>query len=516
MVFGSLIKNEPAGAVHLGSPEAEAESLPTSNVKLWDVYEDFHRLAAQLHTQKFILIGRKGCGKSAFAEYVCSVANNSATEHAKFIKAGEVHIQQALQLGAAAGSGVSEESFFEWLVFTNLLKLFLNNEAIQFDREFEKLRQFLSKNSGYIDIRELEIKELVEKNGFEISTDYLTRFLKGKLNKNVEIKSGRAPYYKLLPHLEEVIIKCMKSPVEKNNRNEYVLFFDDLDILFSANGQHTSDSIVSLVRACKRINNEVFAKNSISAKIIVLLRDDIETFLSSAYPDTAKLFSSYATRISWYQDDYAVNRKNEDTLYLKKMICNRIAHAQDVGELAKNGASVWEALVQPQVGKRNTTFQYVVNQTLFRPRDLILFFKPLENGGWVTPLSNNSLRALAAVYHEELVKEIYNELSSFYTKNTIDLIFDALAEICKTTEPVDYGVAKKALDNFIKNIDTTLIIEHLFDRSIVGNSDQKYHYHFKCRHMLGSGKPLELDISKKIIVQYGIAAYVRNKYHGWK
>ena len=229
-----------------------------------------------------------------------------------------------------------------------------------------------------------------------------------------------------------------------------------------------------------------------------------------------KFFSSYATRISWYQDDYGLNRKNEDTLYLKKMISKRIAHAQSAGELSTNGSSAWDALVKPQPGKKKTTFEYVVNQTLFRPRDLILFFKPLENGGWATPLSKNSLRLLAAVYHEELVKEIYNELSSFYTKSSIDLIFDALAEICRTTEPVDYGHAKNALDKFVKRADTNLVIEHLFDRSIVGNADANYHYHFKCRHMLGSGKPLKLDPSKKIIVQYGIAAYVRNKYHGWK
>ena len=514
MVFGSLLKGGNGGAVHLGSPEAEAESLPTSNVKLWDVYEDFHRLAEQLHTQKFILIGRKGSGKSAFAEYVCSLASTSATEHAKFIKAGEVHIQQALQLGAASGSGVSEESFFEWLVFTNLLRLFLGNEAIQSDREFEKLRQFLNKNSGYIDIRELEIKELIEKNGFEVSTDYLTRFIKGKLNKNVETKSGRAPYYKLIPHLEEVIVTCMKSSVEKANGNEYVLFFDDLDILFSTTGKHTSDSIVALLRACKRINNDVFAKNSIAAKVVVLLRDDIETFISSSYPDTAKLFSSYSTRISWYQDDYSRNRKNEDNLYLKRMICKRIVHAQNAGELTKDASHVWDSLVKPQPGKRVTTFEYILNQTLFRPRDLILFFKPLENGGWVTPLSIFNLKQLAAVYHQELVKELYNELSSFYTKNDIDLMFDALANICKTTEPVEYIDAKDALAKVIKHIDASSVIEHLFDRSIIGIADNNYHYFFKCRHMLGSGKPLQLDPAKKIVVQYGIAAYLRNKYHG--
>lgn len=54
----------------LGSPEAEAEAeaLPNSQIPLSSVYDDYSNLVAELQYEKFIILGRKGSGKSAFAE----------------------------------------------------------------------------------------------------------------------------------------------------------------------------------------------------------------------------------------------------------------------------------------------------------------------------------------------------------------------------------------------------------------------------------------------------------------
>ena len=68
MFFNGLRKKDKT-ALYFGAPEAEAESLPNSRVFLSDVYEDHHDLHTELASEKFIVVGRKGSGKSAFAEY---------------------------------------------------------------------------------------------------------------------------------------------------------------------------------------------------------------------------------------------------------------------------------------------------------------------------------------------------------------------------------------------------------------------------------------------------------------
>ncbi|EGQ5259713.1 hypothetical protein I4A72_005258, partial [Enterobacter hormaechei] len=98
MVFKSFIRKEK-NALYIGAPEAEAESLPTSKVNLRDVYEDLHNLYEELSDEKFILIGRKGCGKSAFAEYTYLSAIEQHNLFCSFVSQDNLSLERLVQLG---------------------------------------------------------------------------------------------------------------------------------------------------------------------------------------------------------------------------------------------------------------------------------------------------------------------------------------------------------------------------------------------------------------------------------
>lgn len=509
MVFGNLIKSTQQSGIFLGAPEAEAEATAQSRVSLIDVYEDFHRLLPELSGEKFIIVGRKGAGKSAFAEYVCARSKNEPNLFTQFIRASEFHIEKAIQFGQQTGAVIDSESFFIWLIYTNILRLFAHNAAMQDNKDYELLRQFLQKNSGYINIKDFEIKALIEKHGFDVSIEQFKRFFRTNFNRNIEIKSERAPYYKLLPHLEEVIVKALCSETERVNDNSYALFFDDLDVWFSASNQSSADSLISLIRACRRVNNEIFGKNGIQAKAIVLLRDDIESYLASRYADSAKMFSSYSSRINWYQEEYVSNPDHEDELNLKKFINRRIVYAFKKAGLIYNPKDPWGALVKNNISDRSS-FKCIVNQTLFRPRDLLLFFKPLENGRYSFPLSRREINTLVENYAEELAKEVKSELSSFYTDIQVETIFNALGSISKA--PQTYSQTLAIIEANCKDVSGPELLEFLFDRSIIGTSDAKGWYWFKCRQPISSSTPLRLDKTQQIVVQYGIKGYVHNRY----
>jgi hypothetical protein len=509
MVFRDLFPSSQNSRVFLGSPEAEAEASAQSRISLIDVYEDFHDLFPELTGEKFIIVGRKGSGKSAFAEYVCARSKTEPNLFTQFIRASEFNIEKDIQLGQASDATINSESFFLWLIYTNILRLFSHNSAIEDNKDYGLLRQFLQKNAGYINIKDFEIKALVEKHGFDVSIEQFKRFFRATFNRNIEIKSERAPYYKLLPHLEEVVIKTMCSAIERRNCNSYALFFDDLDVWFNANNQASADSLISLIRICRRVNNEVFGKHSIQAKAIILLRDDIEAYLASRYADSAKIFSSYSSRINWYQEEYASNSDFEDKLNLKKFINRRIIYAFDKARLACNSRDPWSELVGSSISDRSS-FKHIVNQTFFRPRDLLLFFKPLENGKFKFPLSRHEINTLIGSYAEELAKEVKGELSSFFTTIQVETIFNALSVISKN--PQSYSQALSVIEEHCKDVNGSELLEYLFDRSIIGTSDTKNWYWFKCRQPIGSSVPLRLDKMQQIVVQYGIKAYVSQRY----
>lgn len=507
MVFESFNRNSRKDSIYLGSPEAEADANPNSRIPLSEVYEDYHQLVPQLIHEKFIIVGRKGSGKSAFAEYVWLESTKQPNLFCTFIKKSELSLERIVQIGESEGIAVDSEALFKWLIYTKILQLFAFNESISVNKDYELLRKFLKKNSGYIDIKEYEIKDLVKKQGFDINIEYLKRFFSGKFNSQIEEKSSKAKYYKLLPHLEEIIVKVMSSNEEKENGNSYVLFFDDLDIDFSTSNKFSCDSLVNLVRVCRHVNNDIFGKNGLKAKAIILIRDDIESFLSSRYADTSKIFSSYSAKINWYQDDN-IQGKSENELNIKKFINKRILYAFNKNSKNVDISDPWKSLVKENDNDKST-FKSILNNTLFRPRDLLLLFKPIENGAYKFPLSGQEVGALIKSYASELAKELKNELSSFYNSTQIENIFSALGELSQNSK--SYSEAIELFRDYCKGVEPSEIIEYLFDRSVIGNVDQKGWYTFKCREPISSPEPYRLNWDQNIVVQYGIRNYVYQK-----
>ena len=507
MVFGSLLGKKQKKTVFLGSPEAEAEATSNSRMPLTEVYEDFHDLLDGLSGEKFIVIGRKGSGKSAFGEYVYARSLTEANLQCDFIRKSDSNLERAVQLGNDHGLVIDGESFFRWVIYTSMLRMFVDHPAISESKDYTLLRAFLDKNSGYIKVNELEIKQLVSRHGFDVAVEQFRRFMSAKYNKQMEIKAERAPYYKLLGHLEDLLIRLLRSNENAVNENAFVLFFDDLDIGFVASSQASIQSLVALLRACRHVNNDVFGKNGIQAKAIVLLRDDIESFLAGREADTAKLFASYASRINWYQEEYAGQSRLEDELNLKKFINKRIQYALKRSGL-ECGIDPWRSLVAEGQYEK-TSFKHIINQTLFRPRDLLLFFLPLDRGQFTYPLTYTDVRTLVDNYSEELAKEIKSELSSFYSATEIETIFHALGALTKGT--LTYDQASRAVDDHCKDIDATTLLNYLFDRSLIGTVDDRGWYTFKCRQSAFSSTQPNIDMRQNIVVQYGIRTYLRTR-----
>jgi hypothetical protein len=121
VVFKSLLGGKNLSSIFLGSPEAEGEATPNSRVPLMDVYEDYHNLIQQLSHEKFIVVGRKGSGKSAFAEYVWLRSQNEPNLFSHFIRKSDFSFERIVQLGESLGQDVDSEALFCWLIYTNIV-----------------------------------------------------------------------------------------------------------------------------------------------------------------------------------------------------------------------------------------------------------------------------------------------------------------------------------------------------------------------------------------------------------
>jgi hypothetical protein len=511
MVFGSLINNANNGRLYLGAPEAEAESTGSSRVSLIDVYRDWHDLFEKLSHEKFIIVGRKGSGKSAFARYAQAQSKSQPNLFVDFVQQDTANLEKLVQIGTKEGHELQKESIFKWLIYTHLIRLFANNEAAKQSSDFEQLRQFIRKNSGFVNITESEIQDITENKGLEVNIEPLKRFYRQKIKKDMLIKSQRAPFYKLLPNLEEVIISVLTSKIELENKNSYVMFFDDLDVGFDISDQSTVDSVVNLIRITKSINNNIFSANNINAKVVILLRDDVEKYVSDKYPDTAKIFASYSSHINWYQD-YFHKGDDENELNIKKFIDLRISNAFHKASLPCSESNPWNSLVDSDDRYlHKTSFKYVLDHTLFRPRDLLLFFLPLEEGNLSLPLNRRSINSLIGKYTNQLVREFRGEISSFYNKSEITEIFRALEKMHNSTECSYHNAVTYIKESYKGEKDPEDILKDLFDRSVIGNKDSSSNFKFKHREPIDGSEIYSIDKDHDLVMQLSFKAYFNNR-----
>jgi hypothetical protein len=477
----------------IGTPEAEGETAVNSKIKLGEIFGDFLNVFPELSTVKFIITGRKGAGKSALAEYIHFSAGNDSSVFCDFIKTRDLDIQKIVQLGIELGKPIEEKVLFEWIILTKLVKQFTEDNSVQGLPEFKNLKNFLSTNSGMVDINSYEIEEIIKQKSFEINIEYFKRVFSSVLGKSLSVKEHKAPFYKILKPLQEVVLKILLD--NKLDKNSYYLIFDDLDIDFKENDINSINRLTSLLRIAKDYNIDFFGKNGLDCKIIILLRDDIKRIIVNHNADTAKIFSSYEIPLIWYEHEkYKVN---ENEVGIKKLINKRIESNFISEELSYNKNDPWSSLILDDSIYNGSSFKHIIDYTFFRPRDLILFFKPLPRNRYKIPINVHDLKNLIFLYVEEVVLEIKNELSASFTNADIVKIFQCLGYFSRRG-PFSYDDIFDEFEKLDLSYDVSECIELLFNYSLVGNFDGSNSYvskiYFKHREKVGETLVIDYDL----------------------
>lgn len=494
-------KNHTTNGFCIGVPEAEAEAT-TARIKLDCLFEDYLNILSQLDNEKFILLGRKGTGKSAIGEFILSQANDNSNLFCDFIKKNDIDIEKIVQIGKEEGITIEKTLLYKWIVLTKFITLFIDNQSLVCQNGMKHLSNFIKRNRGFININNYEIKEIIKQYGLSVNTEYFKRYLNASGNTTTHYKQEKAEFFKLIPDLEKVIVNILKKDVD----NSYILMFDDLDIGLNINNKESINTLSELIRIVKYYNNDVFARNNINAKIIIFLRTDIQKHLIYT-ADMPKIFSSYSTELRWYEDYY---RNNEPKLFLRKFINKRIKlNFQNKGLILNNNEDPWTSFVDERSFYNGKTgFKYIIDHTFFRPRDLILFFKDIGTLDLSLPISADEINTiLMNKYVMDMVSDIKGEMSVNYCNDDIELIFNSLCDCFdKDRTPFSYNqLIEKLNQHKLENAEK--IVSDLFDYSLIGNYDCKNNVNFKFRESYGQTIAMRKD--EKFILHYLLQAYFK-------
>jgi len=445
---------------YFGAEEAEAEAHPQSKINLLEFFDDYLDIFRDLESEKFLIIGRKGSGKSAIAEYIYSKARDDSTTFVDFIRNKDISLHKLAQV--SDGNVVGANHFFEWTILLKIITLIMSNESYSHLKELDNLTKFYHKNSGFVRILDYDVKEVTEGKNYEIGIEYLKRAFSGTFKSSMAIKSEKAPFYKIIPDLRKLVIKILTSPETKCNECAYYLFFDDLDIDFKATNEEDMKSLAELIRTAKYYNNDIFGKNEINAKIFILIRTDVISAFDTKTADISKIIQSYGIHLIWY--DYNTFNNALSELPLKRLIDNRIVRNFNIKNIPLT-EDPWRSFVAEQ--SEYKFLKAIFDITFARPRDVITFFKGVQSLKTNFPIQEKHVDRLTKNYCTKAVAEIKNELYAFYDGQQIEIIFSALQQVGQKTRFKFTDIENKLIGLRFTGA-TSVVIKQLFDYSIIG------------------------------------------------
>lgn len=378
-------------------------------------------------------------------------------------------------------------SIWRWIILIDLAQQIIHDEGIRDNENKQKLKQFFNENYYSLDIdskRLIEITKGGKLNG-TILKDILN--IGGEVSRQSKYQEGT--YLNYIEDLEKVVIKLLKS-----SNSEFTLLYDELDDRF-VNNEFYKNSLISLIKATDSINWHLLY-NKTKAKIILLIRSDIFAILNDT--DLNKIKQTNTITIDW-----------GDKINARAPLMNLVT------QKAKRSNNLLDALPDyqifrklfPQDIKGVRPERFILERTLFRPRDVITFLNLIiekyprsKYFGW------KGFVELKGKYSEYFFEEIRNEMLGHISEEEIDQGLKLLKNYNKHffyyPELEKYYLRQKKHYPDINELDKLLV--SFFKFNVVGN---KWYNEFKKKqyYTWSHRDPnSEIDFEKQIVIHLGL------------
>ncbi len=474
--------------IFLGLPEAEVEN---SQNDITQVFIDCTGIDEAVKNGKFLICGRKGSGKSAYAIYEKRRDNIADQRLTTIVHKEDFALEELINHEGADSN--KRNVLFEWLILVKIVDLILESRIGEYLQEIRSLSEFKTKNAGLCKIDQYNIDYIL--NESEVNFAPLkSKF--GLIRRLFAAKTIKAPFYKMVGPLRQVIMEVLKMPVF--GKADFKIIFDDLDVRFKLSDSRDREMLSDLIRIAKRYNTEYI--NGTCAKIILMLRDDIIDKLPGEDGDLAKTISSATHKINWYTvDTYGDGRHS----LLRNMINKRITAA--MSRMGQNWSDVkdpWAKFVETTIADK-PSFKYVLDYTFYLPRDLMAIFKDIATKNMKLPLSQTDIDLLITDYSHEKKREICDELAAHFPYSHINSIIELLAKVDAkydtTYDDIREWFAQSELD--ISTLPTLIAL------NLIIPVDNKGKFYFNYRERIPTGH----ISSYKFTVPYILTRYFESR-----
>jgi hypothetical protein len=327
---------------------------------LIDCFEDHEAFIELLAFKKFLIVGRKGSGKTAiFKKLLTTRESNLFCFGHTFSDYPWHHHDKQARMGIPDYDKYTHS--WKYLILLTLSKIILNqDQSLPFDEQsmenLLKVERFVVDTYGTRDPDITQIftptKRLKLKPTFQIDFEIL--------------KAGISPESYPMEELPTIIQEVNKNLTTYvlsclNPENRYYICFDQLDLGFDPENAEYSNRLIGLLLACRDLNLTAREENK-KLFIGIFLRDDIYDYLH--FEDKNKITENFLSRIEW---DTPRTQKTLKGL-MEKRFTKLLGESPD--EKIK-----WEDVFDEtkEMTGRQKKYQHLIDRTCLRPRDIIKF-----------------------------------------------------------------------------------------------------------------------------------------------
>lgn len=419
---------------------ADAEEEFNQRPELFDsAFVDPHNyLDKILNSPKYLILGRKGSGKTAFSAKIRRVADLSDNIFANPCSLADMDY---VSFGSFAETNVSGgkrfRSIWKFLLMTEILKMIFKKFPEQENFELTELYEGL-KSYGFI------------------TSDSLVR-VATKI-KNTQMTLNIAEIFEATTDVEcnatlngpDEIADLILNTIQDSyfGERKFFLIIDGLDDVLRLEN-FSPDIVTGLLRAISFINKS-FSIAEVKVKVVLLMRTDIYELCRD--PDLNKIKRDAAINLSWTKDD------------LKNIVYKRISVQYPH---LTSFADFWGGYA-PAIYKNAPSISFLFELTLLRPRDILQFFIECQDMyGNNNSLSYSELNTVANGYSKNyFIGEMRDELTGLLD----DTIVTAIPGILSSMGARKFKEADLEASSELKELDCTAhqLLEAMYNAGYIG------------------------------------------------
>lgn len=453
--------------IYFGDVEGKDEFLEVKDNFTGMFYKDSEIFKKLYDPKVFLIIGRKGTGKTLLAEYYKHITQ-SETNKVNIFDESDFSLMKLRNFEYGLVSDQESRIFWEYFFLTTIAEQIVKDTKIKrigFMVKRRKLRSILDKSDFKV-----SGKTVKESNsmGFNITGGIknISSKISGNLSEEVSKQFQEKKYYERIDSLRKLVMFFIS-----NGKVNYQLFFDDIDELevFNDDSSQKIKFIHSMIKAAKRMNNDFRTVDS-NSKIFVLMRVDMIKELNQRTHNFNKVRQTNSVTLDW-QYNSSTDLMDQP---LTRMIIKKIKNNSPDYRL-RSDFEIFN-LIWPQKIANKNAIKYIIDHSFGRPRDFVMFLNVVkvkypEKESITGRMMKQSLNEYSSIFFDELTNEINRNENRDLIMDTITLIKDTGKNTFHLDELMDtYELTPERYHYITGESDLKLAIESLYQYSVIGAS----------------------------------------------